>query len=410
MDDLAYFSADYEQGRARFRERAEAAPFRPLPPQPVAGDPGAAAAPLTIDAAVAGPDDAEETIIFSSGLHGVEGAAGAAGLLAIMDAVGREGLLPGKRIVLIRSLNPYGEEHGRRGNENGVDLNRNFLADWSPGPKGAADGGSTPEYRKLNALLNPTSPPPRLDMFYAAAVPPIARHGFVALKNALSTGQYAYPDGLWYGGDGQEQLAQILEGPLRDQDGALVRNRDGTPIGASVLDVWLGEAPRVRWYDLHTGLGKWGAHRLFVHPGLDADRIAELRRRHGAETVISKFDGVDAMPNRGLLRTWLAQRCGARDVVAMTAEFGSYGPLKVLKALRAEQRAQLYGDRQGRDAWTVDALREVFVPASAEWRRRFVQGALKFFREAAAERSQPPAPTESAAPSQPHAQIKRARR
>lgn len=381
MDALDHFSGDYEESRRRFRDETEQAGFTLCPPQPIPGDPGAATAPLTIDAATLGPEDAAETVVVSSGLHGVEGLAGAAMQLAMLRAVAQRGLAAGQRIVMIHALNPFGFAHARRCDEAGVDLNRNFTTF----AKGAVAVGeaATPEYRRLDRLLNPATPPRRPDLFYAAALAAIARYGMVTLKNALSTGQYAYPRGLWFGGTEPQALRRVLEGPLRDEDGSLVRESDGAQT-KPVVDLWVGASPKLRWYDLHTGLGRFGAHRLFVQPGLGAERLAALQRRHGAETIVSTFDGVQAMPNRGLMRSWLAARYAERDTAVMTAEFGTYGPLKVLKALRAEQRAWLFGDRGGAHAWAAEALREAFAPASAIWRRTVVSGALRLFEQALA--------------------------
>ncbi len=382
MDAADYFSESYAASRTRFREAAARAGFVLPPPQPLDPEAAPETADLTVDAAVFGPEDAAETLIFSSGLHGVEGYFGAAAQLGVLGAVADGAAIGPRRIVLVHALNPFGFAQDRRWNENGVDLNRNFLKAGEIGADPAAlepeerYEGCSEAYRQLNDLLNPASPPPRGDLFYMRAIPPLLRHGYVALKNALSTGQYEYPKGLWFGGKGPERLMTMLQEPMRGGSDA----GDGPPL----LDVWLGTSPRVRWYDLHTGLGRSGEGRLFVNPGLDAERLAALERLHGPERVVSVFDGVDAMPNRGLMRKWIAGRDRERDVVAMTAEFGTYPTLRVLKAMRAEQRAWSHGARAGKDAWTAHALREVFAPADRGWRRKAVEGALAVFRQAIA--------------------------
>ena len=66
-----------------------------------------------------------------------------------------------------------------------------------------------------------------------------------------------------------------------------------------------------------------------------------------------------------------------------TAEFGTYAPLRVLQALRAENRAHHWG--QPNDAGTRRAkrqLRETFAPADEGWRNTTVTRGLDIVRQA----------------------------
>jgi hypothetical protein len=78
---------------------------------------------------------------------------------------------------------------------------------------------------------------------------------------------------------------------------------------------------------------------------------------------------------RGDLITWCRRELFSdRDYDGIAAEFGTYGPIAVLTALRAENQAHHWGtpdDPTTRRA--KNRLREVFAPASPEWRSSTVE-------------------------------------
>jgi hypothetical protein len=137
----AFFADEYEDARALFRERAAAAGATlhvlPLEGPCWGGACGDSAAfegegRLTVDVAVVrgsgGRPDGPH-LLHLSGVHGVEGHAGSAVQCKWLDGVARGDVrVPdGVSAVLVHVLNPYGMKHGRRYNENNVDLNRNLL-------------------------------------------------------------------------------------------------------------------------------------------------------------------------------------------------------------------------------------------------------------------------------------------
>ena len=135
-----FYCDEYDDARRLFREKAAAAGaalhILPLEGECWGGMCGNPAAfegedRLTVDVAViassagcTGP-----LLLHISGVHGVEGHAGSAIQIKWLDMVARDEVtLPkGTTVVLVHVLNPYGYKHGRRYNENNVDLNRNML-------------------------------------------------------------------------------------------------------------------------------------------------------------------------------------------------------------------------------------------------------------------------------------------
>jgi hypothetical protein len=244
------FADSYAVSRAGFVAAARAAGGREerlaLP------DRGPNGEELTIDLALFGDAAAERWVLHVSGVHGVEGFAGAAIQRRILSQ--RVALPPRVAVLFVHALNPYGMAWLRRWNENNVDLNRNFLAAGEP------YAGAHPQYAALDELINPASPPGWFDTFYLEAAWQIVRHGFGPLKQALAEGQYEYPRGLFFGGKGLEPGPALL----------LAR-----------LESLLAPARRVVVVDVHTGLGPYGIDAMFVDEPFDLPANPELGAAFG---------------------------------------------------------------------------------------------------------------------------------
>ena len=334
-----YFSPDYSTARSRFRQMVEAAGGRldvlPLEARGPAGE------NLGIDIGSFGAENPRRVLLHSSGLHGVEGFAGSAIQLQFLDSLPRAHAETA--FVIVHVLNPYGMAWLRRVNENNVDLNRNCLGN-------DPYAGAPPVYRDLNSFLNPEGPPTN-DLFALKAVCLMVRHGTPALKQAVVGGQYEYPKGLFFGGKGLQEGLQRYE---------------------SFLAHRLASARQVLAIDVHTGLGKYGEDTLLV----DAMQYAALRRRFGERVARSDPRESPAYQVTGALESMIFRVLFGAQVQFLRQEFGTYGPIKVLQALRQENRAHHYDDgRSGHPAKTT--LREIFCPADESWR----QSVLKRGRE-----------------------------
>jgi hypothetical protein len=247
--------------------------------------------------------------------------------------------------VLIHTVNPYGFAHDRRWNEDGVDLNRNFLQN-DEDYHGASAG-----YVKLNSLLNPQSAPSRWEPFRLKAAWSIFRFGLPAIKEAVASGQYEYPQGLFFGGDGPTASALILREHYAS---------------------WTGDANNILHLDLHTGLGRFAEYRMLLESGVPAEDAAWFARVFGRELVeLGKSDGT-AYAARGTLGSWVTRHMSDRDVRFATVDFGTHGLVRVLAALRAENRAHHYQQRRTETALFKKELRECFCPACPRWRKQVI--------------------------------------
>lgn len=345
-----YFSPDYVAARERFRAaaRAAGAGLEALALE-ARGPQGEV---LTIDIARLGVDRAQRVLLHTSGLHGVEAYAGSAIQLALLAA---PPVAPaGCALILVHVLNPYGMAWLRRANENNVDLNRNFIL---PGERRQ---GAAPLYARLDALLNPPSPP-RADAFVLRLAGFAARHGLRAVKQAIAEGQYEFPRGLFYGGAALEPEPRLY------------------------LD-WLRRSAAASKYllalDAHTGLGRWGRDTLIPEAGVSTTPPERLARALG-RPLVDPAAGQAAYRIRGGMGGALPGALPGARIDFVLQEIGTRPVLAVLRALREENRCHHYGPNRIDHPARI-ALREALCPAAPGWRRRAVERGLALLHAGAA--------------------------
>ena len=344
------FAPDYFTARDRFRTAAARLGWT-LEAFPVVDD-------LTIDAAVSPGSPAAPVLVVSSGIHGVEGIFGSAVQLAALQSWAKTGPPSGVRCVFVHAICPSGFAQTRRFNEESVDLNRNFLM---PGEEYA---GSPRRYAALDAALNPKRPPGRSEFFTIRAMLGIARFGLAALKQAIAGGQYDFPRGMFFGGHGPSRSKAIL---------------------AEQFPRWLADAPRGVLLDLHSGLGKWAEFKLLIdappHTNAQLDRAAHW---FGRDIIEATAPGGTAYITRGGFDSWCTRIAG-RDFISFCAEVGTYPLLRVLSAVRAENMAHHWSvPGHPRTIRAKAELREVFCPASPQWRSLVVERGTRLIEQAVA--------------------------
>ena len=350
------FSPDYSTARARFCEAAGKL-GADLERHEI-GQRGPDGEELSIDVARFGSQRPRSLVTVSSGTHGVEGYFGSAVQLALLNGRLASAPLPDDHaVVLIHAINPYGFAWNRRVNEDNIDLNRNFLL-GDQSFEGSPEG-----YSGMDPLLNPETPPGGPEFFVLRAGLKIAQFGMAALKASIATGQYDYPKGLFYGGSGPSRSQQILAGNLPR---------------------WVGGAQRAIHLDFHTGMGRWGTYALAVSEPADAPGTCFLRRHFGNHIEALEPDGV-LYEIRGVLGSWLQEQVPDTDYHCLLAEFGTHNVLKVIGALRAENRAHHHGRPEGRSHQAAkEQMVEAFAPASARWRSKVVLDAVGLYDTALA--------------------------
>jgi hypothetical protein len=340
------FSESYVEARQRFRVAAQAAGAACFAYDLNIGAPRT----LTIDVALAGADDAP-ALVLSSGVHGIEGFFGSAVQLAMLERMARTARDGRLRHVLIHAVNPFGFDRMRRVNEDNVDLNRNFLFDDGE-YRGAPDG-----YADLDELLNPASPPSRWEPFRIKALSYVRRLGMQAVKNAVAGGQYEFPLGLFYGGSEPCASARIVR---------------------QHCDTWLARAPFAVHIDLHTGLGKYARPTFLLNETHEHEAFSWYAKTLGSEHLeaLNEPQGT-AYRASGPFGLWMQRHFADRPYRFVGAEFGTYDVIRVLAALRRENRAHHYCAKSTPAyVWAKRELMECFCPESPEWREQTLTAAL----------------------------------
>ncbi len=307
----AGFSTSYAQARVRFLEGAAAAGMaivshnHPLP--------GREGETLAMDVALDGSPDAERLLIVSSACHGVEGFCGSGvQVFATHDAEWREhARAAGVAVLYLHALNPHGFSWQRRVTQENVDLNRNFQHFDEPLPVNAA-------YAELHDLLLPAQWPPSAENV-AAIDAYISRHGIAQFQAAVTRGQYAFADGLFFGGVAPTWSNQTLRAVLR---------RHGQ------------KARHLAWIDVHSGLGACGVgERIFAcrDDALALERARAWWGGGGQTPITSVYDGSS---NSALLAGPMFgaayDECAQATYTGIALEFGTVPIGDLIDALRGD--------------------------------------------------------------------------
>jgi len=339
MSAADFFSADYAEARAKFLDAAAGhGLLHEALEHP--SETGPQGEPLYMDVATWGDPEAENALFLLSATHGVEGFCGSG---CQTGALLTRGAPPaGVRLVFIHALNPFGFAWLRRCNEDNIDLNRNFVDFDHPLP-------DNPAYEELKDAIAPTSLSDDALTEANERLKDYAKtHGPRALQAAISQGQYAHADGLYYGGVGPAWSNGALRG---------------------VVAKHAGKAKRIALIDFHTGLGPFGYGEPIVEfsPGTPQfDRAAAwwgdaVRSTTAGDSVSVKLTGtVDVAFTR---------MAAHAEATVMALEFGTYSTTEVFAATRADNWLHRHADPQGPEAQAIkQEIRRVFYPDTDEWK------------------------------------------
>ena len=336
-----YFPADYRAGRAAFIAAAEAAGLG-VTTRVHPAENGRDGLPLFLDTATVGPRAAKTALLLISGTHGVEGYFGS----GVQTGLLREGIasrvLPDAKLVLLHALNPYGFSWNRRVNEDNADVNRNFVDHANP-PVNA-------DYAALAEAIAPTDISPAAMKTANAKLRDYAlAHGDFALQCALSTGQYAFADGIYFGGNKPSWSSLMLKDVLREE---------------------LAGVEKLLVIDFHTGLGESGAAEMITEDAPGTPGYARARAIWG-EAVHSTLGGDSlSAPLTGTIDAALAAWTEGRELTFAALEVGTRPVRDVFDALRKDNWLHLHGGLASPGAELIkQQIRDAFYPDTPEWKR-----------------------------------------
>ncbi|SAK82894.1 hypothetical protein AWB78_04062 [Caballeronia calidae] len=335
------FSRSYAEAREKFlaaaSRRGLAVDSYELPLR------GADGETLATDVALDGSASASKLLVVISGCHGVEGYCGSAiqtGLLELgPDRIGRPGD-EDTAVLHVHAVNPYGFSHTRRATHENVDLNRNFVDFSGPLPENR-------DYAEIHDLLLPPEWPPRpenqarLDAFRE-------RVGMRGFQRAVALGQYAFHDGLHFGGVGPAWSNATFR---------------------SILRKYAAKSRHIGSIDIHTGLGPYGVgERIFA--ALDNPITLARSRQWWGDNLTSVATGTSAsIPLTGPIQASLAQESPQATQTNVCLEFGTYPMEQVILAMRAEHWLHRYdcADASMREAIKA-AFKRAFYPEFDDWK------------------------------------------
>ena len=302
-------------------------------------------------------------IVLTTGVHGMEGYIGDVMLDVFFEEIYPELNRENTGVLVVANVNPYGMKNYRRYNENNVDLNRNFILDWD-----TFDLSSNKEYPKVEKFLGPTGKMGNALWheagFYLSLGKTAVTDGADTISDALLTGQYEYPQGVYYGGNGDEASTVYLK-----------------DVFARCLD---SDYENIVHIDLHSGYGP-RYNMVIFNSVYETMNEAESVEAFGYDYVIA-YDSESFYATTGDTTDFFYRladkKQAAAEVYSTCFEFGTIGDaffdtILSLKYTVDENRNHWYPTD---NATTAEVVRqnylELYYPTETAWREKTVEDFL----------------------------------
>ena len=305
-------------------------------------------------------EDTTNLIILTTGVHGMEGYIGTTMLDVFFNELYPTLDTRDTGILVVANVNPYGMKYFRRYNENNVDLNRNFILDWD-----SFDRSSNKEYPKVDTFLGPTGKIRNgfwhEAAFYLSLGKTAITDGAGTISDALLTGQYEYPQGVYYGGNGDEASTVYLK-----------------DVFSRCLD---SQYENIVHIDLHSGYGP-RYNMVIFNSAYETMNEAQSREAFGYDYVIA-HDSEAFYATTGDTTDFfyrLAEQKNAHAELFSTCfEFGTIGDaffdtILSLKYTVDENRNHWYPtDNAIAEQIVKETYMELFYPTETAWREKTVE-------------------------------------
>lgn len=299
-------------------------------------------------------------VVLTTGVHGIEGYIGSVMLDVFWQEIYPDLNKENTGVLVIANVNPYGMKHHRRYNENNVDLNRNFIIDWE-----SFDTTVNKDYPKVDQFLGPQKKMGNALWheagFYASMVKEVVANGADSISNALLGGQYEYPQGVYYGGAGDEQSTTYVK---------------------DVFEWTLGDSQyeNVVHIDVHSGYGP-RYNMVIFNSVYETMNEAETKALFGYDNVIS-YDSESFYATTGDTTDFyyrLKEQTGAETALFSTCfEFGTIGDrfldsiISMKYTIEENQNHWYPTTDKVMNAIVKERYQELFYPTEMEWREKTV--------------------------------------
>lgn len=371
------YSDDYAQAQHKFKQLSCNQPGHQHYREFVYPQTGPHAEPLTTAVSWYGDSDAPCVLVLQSATHGVEGFTGSAIQLDSLHRLSRETLPDGVAVLYIHALNPFGFAWLRRVNEDGIDLNRNFIDFSQPLPVNAGYARLADDILPADLADWPQASQALSD--YAS------EFGQQALELAVSSGQYQFTDGLFYGGTQPSQSRLNLE--------------------QIIIDYRLQQRQRVAVIDIHSGLGPFSYGEVICDHPPGSVGVQLARSWYGDSVTEPALGSSTSVPKLGLIDYLWHQQLAER-VCFVTLEFGTYTIDEMFEVLRRDHflhrdKTLNSNSQNGKTHtslldWSASetqqvkqAIRRIFYPATADWQEMVLMRGRQCIQQALQGLSQP---------------------
>ncbi|MEE9328747.1 MAG: DUF2817 domain-containing protein [Parvularculaceae bacterium] len=357
-----YFSSSYIEGRQKFLSACKrhdlqvASCSHPDEKGPNGED-------LAIDYVWVGPADAAKVLVITCGTHGLEAATGSATIVQWLASDALSTLPDGLAVLIIHGVNPYGWAYDSRGNEHGIDLNRNCLDHNLPHPE-------NPDYDQLHkqiteAKINPEGLAEFITFFRNYE----KQYGTARAISGITAGQYNHPSGIGYGG---AQLSWSVRSVY-----AIARE-------------CLTQAKKVIMLDWHTGIGEFGKPFFIMDDKMTSPEYARAEQWWSPHAIHCDdiLDGSNPDYSGLLIKGLKAEisKINDAEITSVVTEWGTYKTEAMLQSLLMDW--WLHHNRISANPVVVENVRtrlvERFYPSVPEWQNAILEQAPEIYRKSIA--------------------------
>ena len=298
---------------------------------------GIAGEKLYLDLAWFGDVAAKKVLVLVSGTHGVEGYCGSGIQVSSIMTGWHERANNDVAIAMIHGLNPYGMSHFRRVNEDGVDINRNFLDFSQPLPKNAF----------YDDLVDVIVPPQWTEVTQVETLDRIVEYLYSSASGieALARGQYNYWYAPFYGGEVATWSNRVFN---------------------QIIDRYLLDKQAVGLLDYHTGLGQYATGQLMMSESYQENLASQV---WGDKLVVTgSANSVAAYQPQGTLISAIQNKLSCTCIAAVY-EFGTIPETEVFHALRAAHWLHAYGDLNSQQSKNIKQnMLNAFYCDRSDWK------------------------------------------
>ena len=304
-------------------------------------------------------DKKENLIVLTAGVHGMEGYIGSTMVNVFFEEIYPNLDLTNTGIIVVENINPYGMKYYRRYNENNVDLNRNFILDWE-----TFDLSSNKDYPVVKDFLEPKGKTGNAFLkdisFFGKLAYNALTVGADKISDALLTGQYEYPEGVYYGGVEDQASTTYLK-----------------QVFANTFEM---EYENIIHVDLHSGYGPRYDMVIF-NSVYDTMTEAETKEQFKYDYIIA-FDSESFYPTTGDTTDFYYRLAESKNtdkqLFSTCFEFGTLGDEFIdtifsLKYTIEENRNHWYPTTNKMTQKIItECYNEMYYPTETEWRENTV--------------------------------------